>query len=258
MLIDSHCHLNYKGLVENQSSVLSRARGAGVTGFLNISTKRVEWNEVIATAQRESDVWASVGVHPHEADGHLDLDPEDLAEAASSDRVIAVGETGLDYFYDHSDRAAQQSLFRRHIAVARELDLPIIIHTRDAEEDTFAILRDELSRGPFRAVIHCFTGSPAFARQMLDLGLSISISGIVTFRNAKELQTIAAGLPNDRMLVETDSPFLAPVPNRGKPCEPAYLPDTVRFLAELRGDSAEQLAEQTTNNFHTLFSRAAA
>jgi len=203
MLIDSHCHLNYKGLVEDQQGVLKRARAAGVTGFLNISTRQSEWAEIVALAEREADVWASIGIHPHEADAHADLGAAALLEAAAHPRVIAIGETGLDYFYDHSDRAVQRALFRVHIGVARETGLPLIVHTRDAEDDTAAILADEMGKGAFPALIHCFTASAEFARKVLDLGLTISLSGIVTFKNAKDLQDIAALIPEDRLLVET-------------------------------------------------------
>ena len=257
MLIDSHCHLEYKGLVEDQAGVLDRARQAGVGGFLSISTRQREWAQVIATAEREADVWASVGIHPHEADGHADMGEAALLEAAAHPRVIAIGETGLDYYYDKSDRLVQQELFRRHIAVSRATGLPIIIHTRDAEADTAAILRDEMAKGGFPALIHCFTASADFARIVLDLGLTISLSGIVTFKNARDLQAIAAIIPEDRLLVETDAPFLAPVPNRGKVCEPAFVADTARFVAELRDVSPEALAAATSKNFMKLFSKAA-
>ncbi len=257
MLIDSHCHLEYKGLVEDQAGVLSRARAAGVGGFLNISTRQREWDQVIATAAREPDIWASVGIHPHEADDHADLGEGVLLAATEHPRVIAIGESGLDYYYDHSDRATQRALFRTHIAVARQTGLPLIIHTRDAEDDTAAIIAEEMKRGVFPALIHCFTASADFGRKMLQLGLTISISGIVTFKNAKDLQEVAASLPEDRILVETDSPFLAPVPHRGRPCEPAFVADTARFVAQLRGVEPEALAEQTTRNFAALFKKAA-
>ncbi|MEO0418183.1 MAG: TatD family hydrolase [Pseudomonadota bacterium] len=257
MLIDSHCHLEYKGLVEDQAGVLSRAREAGVGAFLNISTKQAEWDQVVATAERESDVFASVGIHPHEADQHADLGREALLAASENPRVIGIGESGLDYYYDHSDREVQRRLFRMHIDVARETGLPLIIHTRDAEDDTFQILEEEMEKGAFPALIHCFTASDEFGAKVLDLGLTISISGIVTFKNAKSLQTTAAKVPEDRLMVETDSPFLAPVPHRGKKCEPAYVADTARFVADLRGIEAEQLAEHTSANFIKLFSKAA-
>jgi TatD DNase family protein len=258
MLIDSHCHLQYKGLVEDQQNVLARARAAGIAGFLNISTRQSEWDQVVATADREDDVWASVGIHPHEADAHADLGAAALLAAAAHPKVIGIGETGLDYYYDHSDRGTQQALFRTHIAVARETGLPLIIHTRDAEADTARIIAEEMAAGRFPALIHCFTASADFARTMLDLGLTISLSGIVTFKNAKDLQAVAAALPEDRMLVETDAPFLAPVPHRGQVCEPAFTADTARLVAGLRGIEPEVLAEATTRNFFRLFAKAAA
>ncbi len=256
MLIDSHCHLNYKGLVENQQAVLARAHDSGVTGFLNISTRQREWADVIGLAAREPDVWASVGIHPHEADAHADLGAAALHEGAAHPRVIAIGETGLDYYYDKSDRKTQQALFRTHIDVARETGLPLIVHTRDAEGDTAAILSEEMGKGAFPALIHCFTASADFAGEMLDLGLTISLSGIVTFKNAKDLQEVAASLPEDRILVETDAPFLAPIPHRGRPCEPAFVADTARFVAGLRGVSEESLRAATTRNFFALFTKA--
>ena len=256
MLIDSHCHLEYKGLVEDQQGVLERAREAGISGFLNISTRQREWDHVIGTAARERDVWASVGIHPHEADGHPDLGEAALVAASEHPKVIAIGETGLDYYYEHSSRAAQQSLFRVHIAAARTTGLPLIVHTRDAEDDTADILADEMGKGAFPALIHCFTASAGFARQMLDLGLTISLSGIVTFKNAKDLQAIAAEIPEDRLLVETDAPFLAPIPHRGQVCEPAFTANTAAFVAGLRGCPVEALGEATTRNFFGLFSKA--
>lgn len=258
MLVDSHCHLEYKGLVEDQQGVLERARAAGIGAFLNISTRRSEWDRVIGTARREQDVFASVGIHPHEADAHADLDEAALLAAAEDSRVIGIGETGLDYYYDHSDRAVQRDLFRLHIRVSRATGLPIIVHTRDAEEDTAAILKDEWEKGAFPGLIHCFTASAEFARTALNLGLSISLSGIVTFKSARDLQAIARDLPSERLLLETDAPFLAPVPHRGQVCEPAFVANTACFVAELRGETAESVADVTTANFHRLFTRAAA
>lgn len=256
MLIDSHCHLNYKGLVEDQRQVLVRGRESGVRGFLNISTRRSEWEAIVATAERENDVWASIGIHPHEADAHADLGEAALLDASAHPRVIGIGETGLDYYYDHSDRQVQQDLFRVHIRVARETGLPIIIHTRDAEDDTTRIIEEEMGKGAFPALIHCFTASAAFGARMLELGLTISLSGIVTFKNAKDLQAVAANLPDDRILVETDAPFLAPIPHRGRTCEPAYVADTCAFVAALRGTTKEALADVTGANFFKLFSKA--
>ena len=256
-LIDSHCHLNYEGLVERQDEVLDNARERGVMGFLNISTRKREWGDVIAVADRNSDVWASVGVHPHEADAHPDLGAKALADAASHPRVIAIGECGLDYYYDKSDRHAQRDRFEAHIEAARQTGLPLVVHTRDAEEDTAEILSAAVREGGVTGVLHCFTGSADLARKGLDLGFFVSLSGIVTFKNAADLQETAKWLPADQMLVETDSPFLAPVPHRGQKCEPAFVADTAAFVAALRGEEPEQLAETTTTNFFKLFKQAA-
>jgi TatD DNase family protein len=256
MFVDSHCHLNYKGLVEDQAAVISRATAAGVSAMLNISTRVSEWDAVVATAEASPNIWATIGIHPHDADAHPDIDTEMLVEKSSHAKVIGIGETGLDYYYDKSDRERQRSSFRAHIAAARITGLPLIVHTRDAEDDTAQILADEMGKGAYNGVIHCFTASQDFAEKALALGLYISISGIVTFKNAKELQASAALIPDDRLLIETDSPFLAPVPHRGRPCEPAYVADTARFLAELRGVSTETLARQTAENFYRLFNKA--
>ena len=256
MFVDSHCHLDYPKLVERQGEALAQARAAGVSAMLNISTREREWEMVVGTAEREPDVWAAIGIHPHEADAHPDVDTARLIEAAAHPRVIGIGESGLDYYYDHSDRERQRRSFRAHIAAARETRLPLIIHTRDAEADTYAILAQEMAAGAFPALIHCFTASPDLADKVLELGLSISISGIVTFKNAADLQATAAAIPADRLLIETDAPFLAPVPHRGKPCEPAFVADTARFLADLRGEGVEDLARTTTDNFYRLFTKA--
>jgi TatD DNase family protein len=257
-LIDSHCHLNYAGLVERQAEALENARARGVTGFLNISTRQSEWADVLAVAEKNADVWATVGVHPHEADAHPDLGAAALVEAASHPRVIAIGECGLDYFYDNSERGAQKERFEAHIEAARQSELPLVIHTRDAEDDTAEILGQAVREGGVTGVLHCFTGTAELARKALDLGFYISLSGIVTFKNATELQDTARWLPSERMLVETDSPFLAPVPHRGQKCEPAFVADTAAFVADLRGEQSEDLAETTTANFFRLFSRASA
>ncbi|QIK96062.1 TatD family hydrolase [Sphingomonas sp. HDW15A] len=255
-LIDSHCHLNYEGLADRQSEVLDNARSRGIGGFLNISTRQSEWREVIALAEREPDVWATVGIHPHEADNHPDLGSAALVQAADHPRVIAIGECGLDYFYDKSDRASQRERFLAHIDAARMTGLPLVIHTREAEADTAAMLSEAVGKGGVTGVLHCFTGSRALAEKALDLGFYISLSGIVTFKNAQDLQGTAKILPSDRVLVETDSPFLAPVPNRGKTCEPAFVADTAAFVADLRGETIEELAQATTNNFFRLFAKA--
>jgi TatD DNase family protein len=257
-LIDSHCHLNYAGLLERQDEVLAAARARGVSGFLNISTRQKEWRDVIGAAERNADVWATVGVHPHEADAHPDLGASALIEATDHPRVIAIGECGLDYYYDKSDRAAQRERFQAHIEAARATGLPLVVHTRDAEQDTAEILTREVGKGGVTGVLHCFTGSADLAGKALDLGFMISISGIVTFKNARDLQEVAKTIPQDRLLVETDSPFLAPVPHRGQTCEPAFVADTAAFLAELRGEPLDELAEATTANFFRLFDKAAA
>ncbi len=257
-LIDSHCHLNYAGLAERQDEVLANARARGVAGFLNISTRQSEWSEVVGAAERNDDVWATIGVHPHEADAHPDLGANALVEAAAHPRVIAIGECGLDYYYDKSDRAAQRQRFQAHIEAARTTGLPLVVHTREAEKDTAKILTREVGNGGVAGVLHCFTGSAQLARTALDLGFYISISGIVTFKNAKDLQDVAKAVPQDRLLVETDSPFLAPVPHRGQTCEPAFVADTAAFLSALRGEPLDELAQATTANFFHLFGKAAA
>jgi TatD DNase family protein len=256
MLVDSHCHLNYKGIAEDQDAILTRARAAGVSTMLNISTRESEWDEVIGLAEKHKDIWATVGIHPHEADAHPEVDTHKLVLRAAHSRVIGIGETGLDYYYDHSDRHNQQNSFRAHIRASRETGLPIIIHTRDAEQDTAEIMREEMGKGLYSGVIHCFTASADFAKIALDLGMYISLSGILTFKNATDLQNIASNLPADRLLVETDAPFLAPVPHRGKTGEPAFVADTLQFLANLRNVDRDELAEQTSHNFFKLFSKA--
>ena len=256
MFVDSHCHLNYAGLVEDQDAVIARARAAGVTTMLNISTRQREWDDVVGVAERHPDIWATIGIHPHEADAHPEIDTARLIEASAHSRVIGIGETGLDYYYNHSDRDRQRASFRSHIVAARETGLPLIVHTRDAEEDTAKILADEMGKGAYKGVIHCFTASAAFAEKAIALGLYISISGIVTFKNAKDLQTTASMIPEERLLIETDAPFLAPVPHRGRPCEPAFVADTARFLANLRSIETEKLAAETAANFFNLFSKA--
>lgn len=257
-LIDSHCHLNYPGLAEREEEVLANARARGIAGFLNISTRQKEWGDVVGAAERNDDVWATIGVHPHEADAHPDLGAVALIEAASHPRVVAIGECGLDYYYDKSDRAAQRKRFQAHIEAARATGLPLVVHTRDAEDDTAEILTREVGKGGVTGVLHCFTGTSELARKALDLGFYISISGIVTFKNARELQETAKTIPLDRLLVETDSPFLAPVPNRGKTCEPAFVADTAAFLSDLRDEPLDELAEATSANFFRLFDKAAA
>ncbi len=255
MLIDSHCHLNYPGLVEDEAGVVARARDAGVAAMISISTRVKEWEAVIAGAERHCDVFATVGVHPHEADLHPDTDTARLVGAARHGRVVGIGETGLDYYYDKSDRARQRASFRAHIAASRDTGLPLIVHTRDAEADTADILAEEMGQGVFPMVIHCFTASRSLAEMCLALGAYISLSGIVTFKNAKDLQEVAKIIPEDRLLVETDAPFLAPVPVRGKVCEPAFVAHTAAFVAGLRGVTGEELGRTTAANTLRLFGK---
>jgi len=257
MLVDTHCHLVYPGLVEQETDVLARARAAGVEAMVSIATRACEWDAVIAGAERAGDVFATVGIHPHEVDSHADVDTERLVAAARHPRVVGIGETGLDYFYDRSGRNRQKASFRAHMAAARETGLPLVVHSRDAEQDTIDLLGAELGRGAFPLVIHCFTGSQRLADACLEMGAYISLSGIVTFRNAAALQAVARTIPADRLLVETDAPFLAPVPVRGKVGEPAFVAHTARFLATLRNETLEALAAATTANARRLFSRMA-
>ena len=256
MFVDSHCHLNYAGLDDRQEEVLAKARAAGVSTMLNISTRAAEWDAVLGVAEREPDVWASIGIHPHDADTHEDVETALLVEKAAHPRIVGIGETGLDFYYDKSDRDRQRASFRRHIAAARETGLPLIVHTREAEDDTRDILTEEMGKGAFTGVIHCFTASAALAKDMIDIGFYISLSGIVTFRNAADLRETAHLIPRDRLLIETDSPFLAPVPHRGKPCEPAFVADTARALSAELDWPIEDLAAQTSANFFRLFSKA--
>lgn len=256
MFIDSHCHLNYSELVDEQADVIARAHAAGVSAMLNISTREGEWVDVVRTARAYDGIWASVGIHPHEADDHAYLDQERLIAATSDEKVVAIGETGLDFYYDKSDRDRQADTFRTHIRAAQTTGLPLIVHTRDAEDATISLLRHAFNDRPVTGVIHCFTGSQALADKALELGFYISFSGIVTFKNAQNLRDTAKTIPVDRILIETDSPFLAPVPYRGRACEPAFVTETARCLAGLRECAIEDLAAQTSRNFYALFSKA--
>ncbi|MFQ3595042.1 MAG: TatD family hydrolase [Sphingomonadaceae bacterium] len=255
MLIDSHCHLNYPGLVEDEGGVLARARGAGVSAMISISTREAEWEAVIAGAERHADVFATVGIHPHEADQHPGTDTARLVAAADHPRVVGIGETGLDFYYDRSDRQRQEASFRAHCRAARATGLPLVVHSRDAEAATIRVLTEELGEGRFPFLIHCFTGTQWLADEALRLGGYVSLSGIVTFRNAKALQEVAKTIPEERLLVETDAPFLAPVPVRGQTCEPAFVRHTAQFLADLRGVPLASLAQATAANTRALFSR---
>lgn len=256
MLIDSHCHLDFPDFAEEREAVIDRARAAGIAGMLSICTRMRDFPAISALAESHPGIWCTVGVHPHEAEDAAALDPAALAAAAKHRRVVGLGEAGLDFYYEYSPRDIQESVFRTHIAAAREIGLPVVIHTRDADAETVRILDEEQARGPFGGVIHCFSASAEVAETALHHGMYISFSGIVTFKNAEAVRDVARTVPLDRLLVETDAPYLAPVPVRGKRCEPAFTAHTARFVAELRGLSPEQLAAQTTDNFFRLFSRA--
>ena len=256
MLIDSHCHLDFPDFADDLDGVVARARAAGVGGMVTISTHLDKALALGAIAERFSGVWYTVGVHPHEAESHAAVTPKSLLALTAAPKVVGVGETGLDFYYEHSPREAQERLFRAHIAAARETGLPVIVHTRDADERTIEVLCDEMGRGPFTGLIHCFSTGRELAEKALELGFYISIAGIVTFRNAKALREIVADLPLDRMLVETDSPYLAPMPNRGKRNEPSFLPHTAEQIATLKGVSTDEVAAATTDNFFRLFTRA--
>lgn len=256
MLIDSHCHLDFPNFSKDLDAVVARARQAGVGAMLTIGTTLAKSAQVIAVAERFPNVWASVGIHPHEAEAEPDVQARTLIEMSAHPKVIGIGETGLDYYYEHAPRAAQQANFRAHIQAARETGLPIIIHTRDADDDTADILRDEMAKGAFPGLIHCFTSGPALADLAVELGLYISFSGIVTFKATENLRQIAAKVPAERLLVETDAPYLAPVPHRGKRNEPAFVADTARVVAAAQGMGEAELADLTTANFTRLFTKA--
>lgn len=254
-IVDSHCHLNYKGLREEQGAVVNRAREAGVGCMLAINTKLKEYEEILAIVDSYPDVFGTVGIHPHEAENEPDVAIEALLSRSEHEKIVGLGETGLDYFYDNAPRDMQKVNFRNHIYAAQENGLPIIVHTRDADDDCIEILAEEMKRSPFSGVIHCFTASQRLADATLEMGFYISISGIATFKSARDLQATVKTIPMERLLVETDAPFLAPVPHRGKTCEPAFVMDTARFVAYLKDVPFDQLQSQTTQNFFDLFKK---
>ena len=255
MLIDSHCHLDFPDFASELDAVVGRARAAGIERMVTISTRVARQADVLAIADRFSDVFCSVGTHPHYAHEELDVTAADLVARTRHPKVVALGEAGLDYHYDNSPREAQARGFRTHIAAARETGLPLVIHSRDADADTAKILEEETGKGAFPAVLHCFTGGPDLARRAIALGLFISFTGILTFKNSDALRAIAASLPADRILVETDAPYLAPGKLRGKRNEPAFVIETAKVLAETRGVSLDEIAQQTTANFFRLFGK---
>ncbi|HWV41036.1 TatD family hydrolase [Pseudorhodoplanes sp.] len=255
MLVDSHCHLDFPDLAADLDGVVNRAREAGIGRMVTISTRVRRLPELLAITDRFGDVFCSVGTHPHHADEELDIGTADLVAKSAHPRVVAIGEVGLDYFYDNAPRAAQEQGLRAHIAAARETGLPLVIHSRDADDDMARILEEEMGKGAFPAVLHCFTGGPDLARRAIALGLYISFSGILTFKASQPLRDIAASLPVDRILVETDAPYLAPGKYRGKRNEPAYVVETAKTLAETRGVSPAEIADLTTDNFFRLFKK---
>jgi TatD DNase family protein len=258
MLIDSHCHLDFPELAADRAGVLARAKAAGIDGMVTISTRVKRFDEIRAIAEENAEVWCSVGTHPHHADEELDIFTEDLVRLSAHPKCVAIGEAGLDYFYDNAPKAAQETGLRRHIAASRLTGLPLVIHSRSADAHMGAVLTDEVGQGAFPFVLHCFTGGADLARQALALGGYISFSGIITFKNAEEIREVAKFVPADRYLVETDAPYLAPVPHRGGTNEPSYVAHTAAKVADVRGISLEQLGAETTDNFFRLFSKAKA
>jgi TatD DNase family protein len=255
MLVDSHCHLDFPDFAADLDGVVGRAEAAGVGTLLTIGTHITRHEQVVRVAERFPNVWASVGVHPHEAGVAPFADVETLLKLAGHPKVVALGETGLDYYYDKSPRDRQRDSFRIHIEAARRSGLPVIVHTRDADEDTAAILAEEMGKGAFTGLVHCFSSGPDFAEKAVELGFYISASGIMTFKTAEDLRATLAGVPLDRLLVETDAPYLAPIPFRGKRNEPAYVAHTAAKLAEVKGVPMAELEAVTTANFHRLFGK---
>ena len=256
MLVDSHCHLDFTDFDADRDAVLARAKAAGVELMVTISTKVSEADKIIALAEAHAELVCSVGIHPHEAGSEAPVTGAQLVALAAHEKVVGIGETGLDYFYEHSPREAQQKNFRAHIEAARLSGLPLVVHARDADEDTADIMEDEMGKGAYPALIHCFTAGPELAERALAMGCYISISGIATFNSAKQLRQTIETIPLERLLIETDAPFLAPVPHRGKRNEPSFVADTAAALAELKGVSVAQLAQATSDNFFALFTKA--
>ncbi|HVY57709.1 MAG TPA: TatD family hydrolase [Xanthobacteraceae bacterium] len=255
MLVDSHCHLDFPDFADELDAIVDRAVQAGVGRIVSISTRVRRHDEIRAITERFPQVYCSIGTHPHNAHEELDITRDDLVKYAEHPKVVAIGEAGLDYHYDLSPRSAQEQSFRIHIAAARETGLPLVIHSRDADADMAHILEEETGKGAFPAVLHCFTGSRELAQRAIALGLSISFTGILTFKKSEELRAIAADLPADRILVETDAPYLAPGKFRGKRNEPAYVVETAKVLGEVRGLSPDGIARLTTDNFFRLFAK---
>jgi TatD DNase family protein len=258
MLVDSHCHLDFPDFAEDLDAIVARAETAGIGRIVTISTRVKRLGGLLAIAERFPNVYCSVGTHPHQADEEDGIPASELIELTKHPKVVALGEAGLDYFYQHGSREAQERGFRAHIAAARATGLPLVIHTREADDDCGRILEDEIAKGPFRAVLHCYTGGRELAMKAIGLGFSISFTGILTFKKSEALRELAAELPADRIMVETDSPYLAPGKFRGKRNEPSYVVEVAKVLAETRGVSLEEVSRQTTENFFRLFSKVPA
>jgi TatD DNase family protein len=256
VLVDSHCHLDFDVFDEDRQETIQRARNAGVATMVTICTRVTRFDEIRAIAESDENIWCSVGIHPHQAEEEPVISVDDLVSRAAHPKVIGIGETGLDYYYDNSPRELQETSFRTHIAASRETGLPLIVHTRDADDDMADILEDEMGNGAFPGVLHCFSSGRQLAERALDIGFYISLSGIVTFKNAQDLRDIAKDVPVDRILVETDSPFLAPIPNRGKRNEPSFVVDTAAKVAELQDVDKDALSIASTENFFRLFNKA--
>ena len=256
MLVDSHCHLDFPDFKEELDDVVRRAELAGVGHMVTICTRIKKFDEIKAIAERYDNVFCSVGSHPHNADEELDYSAEDIAKLAEHPKCVAIGEVGLDYFYDNAPREAQAEGFRRHIKAARMTGLPLSIHTRDAEDDTIAILKEGMEEGAFPALLHCYSSNRELAMRSLEMGLYVSLSGILTFKRSQEIRDTIKDVPLDRLLVETDAPYLAPMPYRGKRNEPSYVVNTAQVLADVKGVSLEDITKITTDNFFRLFSKA--
>lgn len=255
MLVDHHCHLDFPQLTEDREGILKRAKEAGVGVMVTISTRIRNLDTLLAIAEAHDNIYCSVGTHPHNAHEELDFSADDIVRLSEHPKVVAIGEAGLDYYYQHSTPEAQAEGFRRHIAAARKTGLPLEIHARDADADTAAILEEEHAKGAFPAILHCYTGGPDLAARALALGLYVSFTGVITFKKSEALRELAGSVPLDRLLVETDSPYLAPVPYRGKTNEPSYVVHTAETLAEVKGISPQELAAVTTDNFFRLFGK---
>ena len=256
MLVDHHCHLDFDKFDEDRDEIVARAREAGVGLMVTISTKIAKLDALLALTERYAQVFCSVGTHPHYADQELDVPVERLVELAAHEKVVAIGEAGLDYYYDNAPREAQEKGLRMHIEASRRTGLPLVIHSRDADDDMARILEEEMAQGTFSAVLHCFTGGQGLADRAVAIGLYVSFSGVLTFKNSEALRAVAATIPMDRLLVETDAPYLAPMPHRGKRNEPAYVAHTARVLADVRGVTPQEIAATTTENFFRLYTKA--